>query len=226
MEIKNVFFDLDHTLWDFERNSALTFELLFNKYKLDIDINSFLKVYVPINLEYWRLYRNESISKEYLRFNRLNDAFKKLNIDVSSDLINKLSYDYIENLPKFNHLIDGAHELLLYLKKKYKLYLITNGFRNVQSNKLKNSGIDNLFLSIYDSESIGVKKPNPLIFNHALDDSGCIARESVMIGDSFEADIQGSLSVGMNAIHYVNFGEKEHKDCVIVNNLLSIKKIL
>ena len=226
MEIKNVFFDLDHTLWDFERNSALTFELLFNKYKLDIDINSFLKVYVPINLEYWRLYRNESISKEYLRFNRLNDAFKKLNIDVSSDLINKLSYDYIENLPKFNHLIDGAHELLLYLKKKYKLYLITNGFRNVQSNKLKNSGIGNFFLSIYDSESVGVKKPNPLIFNHALDDSGCIARESVMIGDSFEADIQGSLSVGMNAIHYVNFGEKEHKDCVIVNNLLSIKKIL
>ena len=226
MEIKNVFFDLDHTLWDFERNSALTFELLFNKYKLDIDINSFLKVYVPINLEYWRLYRNESISKEYLRFNRLNDAFKKLNIDVSSDLINKLSYDYIENLPKFNHLIDGAHELLLYLKKKYKLYLITNGFRNVQSNKLKNSGIGNFFLSIYDSESIGVKKPNPLIFNHALDDSGCIARESVMIGDSFEADIQGSLSVGMNAIHYVNFGEKEHKECIIVNNLLSIKKIL
>ena len=226
MEIKNVFFDLDHTLWDFERNSALTFELLFNKYKLDIDINSFLKVYVPINLEYWRLYRNESISKEYLRFNRLNDAFKKLNIDVSSDLINKLSYDYIENLPKFNHLIDGAHELLLYLKKKYKLYLITNGFRNVQSNKLKNSGIGNFFLSIYDSESIGVKKPNPLIFNHALDDSGCIAKDSVMIGDSFEADIQGSLSVGMNAIHYVNFGEKEHKECIIVNNLLSIKKIL
>ena len=146
MKIKNVFFDLDHTLWDFERNSALTFELLFNKYKLDIDINSFLKVYVPINLEYWRLYRNESISKEYLRFNRLNDAFKKLNIDVSSDLINKLSYDYIENLPKFNHLIDGAHELLLYLKKKYKLNLITNGFRNVHSNKLKNSVSDNLFL--------------------------------------------------------------------------------
>jgi len=226
MEIKNVFFDLDHTLWDFERNSALTFELLFNKYKLDIDINSFLKVYVPINLEYWRLYRNESISKEYLRFNRLNDAFKKLNIDVSSDLINKLSYDYIENLPKFNHLIDGAHELLLYLKKKYKLYLITNGFRNVQSNKLKNSGIGNFFLSIYDSESVGVKKPNPLIFNHALDDSGCIARESVMIGDSFEADIQGSLAIGMNAIHYINFGEKEHTECIIVNNLLSIKKIL
>ena len=226
MKIKNVFFDLDHTLWDFERNSALTFKLLFNKYELDIDLNSYLKVYIPINLEYWRLYRNEAISKEYLRYNRLDDAFKKLNINVSSDLINKISYDYIEYLPKFNHLINGAHELLLYLKKKYKLYLITNGFRNVQANKLKNSGIDNFFNSIYDSETVGVKKPSPLIFNYALKDSSSIAKESVMIGDSFEADIQGSLAVGMNAIHYINFGEKEHKECVIVNNLLSIKKIL
>ena len=226
MKIKNVFFDLDHTLWDFERNSALTFKLLFNKYELDIDLNSYLKVYIPINLEYWRLYRNEAISKEYLRYNRLDDAFKKLNINVSSDIINKISYDYIEYLPKFNHLINGAHELLLYLKKKYKLYLITNGFRNVQANKLKNSGIDNFFNSIYDSETVGVKKPSPLIFNYALKDSSSIAKESVMIGDSFEADIQGSLAVGMNAIHYINFGEKEHKECVIVNNLLFIKKIL
>jgi putative hydrolase of the HAD superfamily len=106
------------------------------------------------------------------------------------------------------------------------LYLITNGFRNVQSNKLKNSGINNFFISVYDSETCGVKKPNPLIFNHALDNSGCIAKESVMIGDSFEADIQGSLAVGMNAIHYINLGEKEHTECIIVNNLLSIKKIL
>ena len=124
MEIKNVFFDLDHTLWDFERNSALTFELLFNKYKLDIDINSFLKVYVPINLEYWRLYRNESISKEYLRFNRLNDAFKKLNIDVSSDLINKLSYDYIENpwidFHHFFHL--NSHTILWCYQRTWTVY--------------------------------------------------------------------------------------------------------
>ena len=226
MNVKNVFFDLDHTLWDFERNSALTFELLFKKYKMDVDLNSLLSVYVPINLKYWRLYRNESISKEYLRFHRLYDVFKELNINISDDIINKISFDYIENLPKFNHLIDGALEILLYLKKKYRLFLITNGFREVQSSKLKNSGIDNFFISIYDSESVGVKKPNPLIFNHALDDSGCIAKESVMIGDSLEADIQGSLAVGMNAIHYLNFGEKKHKECIIVNNLLSIKKIL
>ena len=146
----------------------------------------------------------------------MTPVWEKLNKSREMNIFETLM-ENIENLPKFNHLIDGAHELLLYIKKKNKLYLITNGFRNVQSNKLKNSGIDNFFLSIYDSESIGVKKPNPLIFNHALDDSGCIAKESVMIGDSFEADIQGSLSVGMNAIHYVNFGEKEHDKCIIVN---------
>ena len=157
MNVKNVFFDLDHTLWDFERNSALTFELLFKKYKMDVDLNSFLSFYVPINLKYWRLYRNESISKEYLRFNRLYDVFKELNINISDDIINKISFDYIDNLPKFNHLIDGALEILLYLKKKYRLFLITNGFREVQSSKLKNSGIDNFFISIYDSESVGEK---------------------------------------------------------------------
>ena len=226
MKVKNVFFDLDHTLWDFERNSALTFDLLFKNYNLKINLNDFLDVYVPINLKYWRLYRNEEITKEYLRFNRLNDAFTELEMHLSSDLIDKISYDYVDNLPKFNHLIEGAQELLKYLKKRYSLHLITNGFRNVQSNKLKNSGIDNFFDFVFDSESAGVKKPNPLIFNHALDKSKSKANESVMIGDSYEADILGSLAVGMNAIHYINFGEKHHNKCLIVNNLLSIKDIL
>ena len=226
MKIKNVFFDLDHTLWDFERNSALTFDLLFKNYDLKINLKDFLEVYVPINLEYWRLYRNEQITKEFLRFNRLNDAFTKLQIHVSADLINNISYDYINHLPKFNHLIKGALELLKYLRNKYRLHLITNGFRNVQSNKLKNSGIDVFFDFVFDSESVGVKKPNPLIFNHALDKSKSKANESVMIGDSYEADIQGSLAVGMNAIHYINFGENHHNKCLIVNNLLSIKDII
>ena len=226
MKIKNIFFDLDHTLWDFERNSALTFDLLFKNYNLKINLNDFLDIYVPINLKYWRLYRNDEITKEYLRFNRLNDAFTKLEMRVPNDLIDKISYDYVDHLPKFNHLIEGAHELLEYLRNKYSLYLITNGFRNVQFNKLKNSGIDVFFDFVFDSDSVGVKKPNPLIFNHALDKSKSQADESVMIGDSYEADILGSLAVGMNAIHYINFGEKYHNKCLIVNNLLSIKDIL
>ena len=119
MIVKSIFFDLDHTLWDFERNSACTFKLLFKENKLDINLDEFLKIYIPINLEYWKLYRNESITKEYLRYNRLNEAFNKLKFNVPSKLINKLSDDYIETLPKFNYLIEGALELLDYLKPKY-----------------------------------------------------------------------------------------------------------
>ena len=226
MKIKNVFFDLDHTLWDFERNSALTFQLLFKKYNLKIDLNNFLKIYIPINLDYWRLYRNETISKKFLRYNRLNDAFKKINYKVSNNLINKISHDYIENLPKFNHLINGSIELLEYLNKKYELYLITNGFRNVQAQKLHNSNIHHYFDMVFDSESVGVKKPNPIIFKYALSKSNSLAHESVMIGDSLEADILGALDVGMSAIHFQDLGEKKHNECITVNNLLSIKELI
>ena len=226
MKVKNIFFDLDHTLWDFERNSACTFKLLFEENKLNIDLDKFLDIYIPINLKYWKLYRNESITKEYLRYNRLNEAFNKLKLNVPSKLINKLSDDYIETLPKFNYLIEGALELLEYLKPKYKLFILTNGFKNVQANKLNNSKINSYFSQVFDSESVGVKKPNPIIFQYALKNSNSKPKESLMIGDSFEADIMGALSVGMQAIHYANFGEKKHDMCLIINKLNALKDIL
>ena len=226
MNVKNIFFDLDHTLWDFERNSACTFKLLFKNHNVNVDLDRFLDIYIPINLHYWKLYRNESISKEYLRYNRLNEAFSKLKLSIPSILINQLSNDYIETLPKFNYLIDGALDLLEYLKPKYKLYILTNGFKNVQANKLNNAGISSYFNQVFDSESVGVKKPNPIIFKYALDNSKSKADDSLMIGDSFEADIMGALSIGMHAIHYANFGEKPHDKCLIINKLKTLKKIL
>ena len=226
MKVKSIFFDLDHTIWDFERNSACTFEFLFKKYNIIVDIDHFLDIYIPINLKYWKLYRTESITKEYLRYNRLKEAFFKMNFDLPSELINTLSDNYIETLPKFNYLIDGAIEVLEYLKPKYKLFILTNGFKKVQSNKLNNSGINNYFEKVFDSESVGVKKPNPIIFKYALENSNSNADESLMIGDSFEADIMGAISVGMNAIHYANFGEKTHDKCLIIDNLNTLKDIL
>ena len=95
MNVKNIFFDLDHTLWDFERNSACTFKLLFKNHNVNVDLDRFLDIYIPINLHYWKLYRNESISKEYLRYNRLNEAFSKLKVSIPSKLIHQLSDDYI-----------------------------------------------------------------------------------------------------------------------------------
>ena len=178
---KHIFFDLDHTLWDFDKNSALTFDKIFKLNSLDIDLNSFLEVYVPINLRYWKLYRDEKIDKKSLKFARLKDAFKVLDIEVSTRIIHKLSDDYILHLPTFNHLFPGTIELLEYLQPNYILHIITNGFKEVQHGKLNQSNIDHFFQTVTNSEMVGVKKPNPKIFNHALQMAKATPEESLMI---------------------------------------------
>ena len=198
--IKHVFFDLDHTLWDFDKNSALTFEKIFKLNNLDIDLDSFLKVYVPINLQYWKLYREEKIDKKSLKFARLNDAFKALDLEVSARIVHKLSDDYITYLSTFNHLFPDTIALLEYLQPKYTLHIITNGFKEVQHGKLNQSHIDHYFQTVTNSEMVGVKKPNPKIFKHALHMAKATAEESLMIGDNLEADIMGALNFGMDAI--------------------------
>ena len=165
---KHIFFDLDHTLWDFDKNSSFTFKKLFNLYDININLKSFLKVYEPINLKYWKLYREDKIDKVNLRFFRLKDTFDVLEIDISDSIINDLSDDYIKFLPTFNYLIMGSLDILKYLHPKYKLHIITNGFQEVQRGKLKKSGISNFFDTVTNSEMVGVKKPNRKIFDHAL----------------------------------------------------------
>ena len=107
-KIKDVFFDLDHTLWDFDKNSKHTFKKILVDNEINIDINVFLETYGPINTDYWKLYRENNISKDKLRYGRLNDTFKVLNIDISTKIIYKLSDDYIKHLSSFNFLIDDT----------------------------------------------------------------------------------------------------------------------
>jgi putative hydrolase of the HAD superfamily len=205
--ITDIFFDLDHTLWDFDKNSGLTFEKIFKINKVDIDVSEFLKHYEPINLNYWKLYREEKIDKESLRFARLNDTFQAVNISVEKELILQLSEDYITHLSSFNHLFEGTIDLLEYLEPKYNLHIITNGFHQVQNEKLENANISNYFKTVTNSEMVGVKKPNPIIFNHALDLAKTTKAQSIMIGDNYEADIIGALNFGIDAIcfNYHNF---------------------
>ena len=134
--VKHIFFDLDHTLWDFEKNSALTFKYLLEKYNIKVSLNSFLNVYMPINFSLWDLYRDEKITKEYLRFNRLKSTFDKLNINVNSNIIDKISEDYIKHLPDNNYLLPNTFRVLDYLFPKYTLHIITNGFKEVQNSKI------------------------------------------------------------------------------------------
>jgi len=198
--IKHIFFDLDHTLWDFDKNSRLTFEKIFKLNKIDLDLSEFLEVYEPINLRYWKMYREERVSKADLRYGRLKDALDSINVRIGDEMINHLSVAYIDHLTTFNHLFDGTFEILEYLQLKYHLHIITNGFQEAQERKMINSNIRSYFKTVTNSEMVGVKKPNPKIFNFALNQANAKSNESIMIGDSLEADIEGAKHVGMSAI--------------------------
>ena len=223
---KHLFFDLDHTLWDFDKNSALTFEKIFKLNSIAIDLNAFLEVYVPINLQYWKLYREEKIDKKSLKFARLNDAFKAIDLEVSTRVIHKLSDDYITHLSTFNHLFPGAIELLEYLQPNYTLHIITNGFKEVQHGKLNQSNIDHFFQTVTNSEMVGVKKPNPKIFNHALQLAKATKAESLMIGDNLEADVMGAIDFGMEAICFNYHKEILASNIIGVDHLLELKKYI
>lgn len=227
MNIQHVFFDLDHTLWDFEKNSDLTFKKVFNKNNIDTNLESFLEVYRPINFEFWKLYREEKVSKAELRYGRLKKTFDAINYTISDGIIDLIAEQYIDHLSDFNYLFEGTFEILDYLKEKYQLHIITNGFEEIQSKKLQNSKIDHYFNKVITSESVGVKKPNPKVFTHALKLANANSVNSIMIGDNVEADINGAINVGMKAIH-CNFEDKviNDKSFISVSSLLEIKQYI
>ena len=218
--ITDVFFDLDHTLWDFDKNSGLTFDKIFKLNNINVDLNEFLSHYEPINLKYWKLYREEKIDKTSLRFGRLNDAFLAIEIAVEAEIINQLSEDYITHLSSFNHLFEHTFEILDYLKLNYNLHIITNGFSEVQQKKLENSNISQYFKTVTDSEMVGVKKPNPKVFNHALKFAGTQVNQSIMIGDNYEADVLGAINMGMDAIFF------DVNNMLLTDNIKQVDKLI
>ena len=224
--IKHVFFDLDHTLWDFDKNSGLTFKKIFQLNAINVKLEDFLSIYEPINLRYWKLYREERISKENLRYGRLKDAFDTLGIFVEDHMIHRLSVAYIDQLASFNYLFDNTFEILDYLKDKYELHIITNGFEEVQERKMVQSNIIDYFMTITNSEMVGVKKPNPKIFNFALKMADANAHESIMIGDSLEADIEGADHIGMDTILFDYKKSHTQSKYKTIHELIEIKSLL
>lgn len=225
-KVTDVFFDLDHTLWDFEKNSALTFEKILKQNEIKIELSHFLAVYVPANLVFWKLYREEKITKEQLRYQRLKSVFDKLDLVVSDQMIHKLADEYIQYLSSYNHLFPNAIEILEYLKPKYKLHIITNGFQEIQDKKMKSSKISGYFEHIINSETTGFKKPNPIIFQAALNHANVASKNAIMIGDSLEADILGANAVGIHVLHFNAHNEPHHEFCPIIHDLSEIKTFL
>ena len=224
--IKDVFFDLDHTLWDFDKNSEITFENIFKRNHPTVEIKSFINEYVPINQACWKLYQYDKITHQELRYNRLKQSFDALNYSISDKEIDQIADEYIEFLPDNNHLFDGTFEILDYLNDKYNLHIITNGFADVQFRKISNSNLTGYFNTITNSEMAGVKKPNPIIFEYALDLAKAKKEHSIMIGDSLDADVLGALDSGLDAIFFNEALHPVEGHIKHINHLLEIKKYL
>jgi YjjG family noncanonical pyrimidine nucleotidase len=224
--IQHVFFDLDHTLWDFDKNSEMAFGTIFKQHHPEIAIADFIEKYAPINQACWKLYQYDKITHEELRYKRLKDSFDALNYAISDQAIHQMAEDYITFLPDNNHLFDGAIEILEYLNSKYELHIITNGFANVQYKKIANSKIDAFFKTITNSEMAGVKKPNPIIYQHALDLALAKKEHSIMIGDCLEADVQGALDFGIDALFFNPNKENKPENIIAINHLLELKNYL
>lgn len=222
----DIFFDLDHTLWDFEKNSGLAFEQVLQEMKLPFSIEQFLNYYVDINADYWDRYSLNQITQQELRIGRIRDTFNLLEYSTSTDKMAEVGDRYLSYLPTYNYLFDGAIELLEYLNEKYKLHIITNGFDQVQAKKIKNSGMESFFQTITNSELAGVKKPDAKIFAYALQLAKVEVQDTVMIGDNLLADIGGAQNIGMDVIYYNEHHKIVPENIPQVTTLLDIKSLL
>lgn len=200
---KHLFFDLDRTLWDFDANNKTTFSELFQEFKLMnlgiIDLEKFYTQYQQINVALWEQYKQAKITKEILNFQRFYNSLMLYNIN-DSKLARDIGSFYITNSPLKTILYPQTLETLDILKQKYQMHIITNGFEEVQYIKIEKSGLDKYFDKIITSERAGYKKPDKRIFEFALQQTGAIAPESIIIGDDLDADIMGAQGIGMDQI--------------------------
>ena len=200
--MKHLFFDLDRTLWDFEKNSENALNILFHDLGLDKQLRSFQgfhKTYKEINAKLWYDYGRGKITKDILRIKRFQDTLSSYKID-SPDLAKRLGDGYVEISPYQTQLFPNTKEVLTELKKEYELHIITNGFKEVQFIKLENSGIRDFFDVIVCSEDVGKNKPAPDVFHYSLSQAGAKAHESIMIGDDYQVDVIGAEGAGIKGV--------------------------
>lgn len=202
---EHLFFDLDHTLWDFDTNSKETLTDLFEKHslkdELKVEVKDFVMTYLRINEEKWKLYRKGLINKERLRKERFFETFSNFGLR-DEKFSHQFEVEYIDLCPHKTTLIPHSLELLDYLKDKYQLHIITNGFSEIQDIKLSKSGLKPYFDKIVSSDEVGVNKPGAAIFIESLKWAGATRKESLMIGDNLGADIIGARNCGIDQVYF------------------------
>jgi putative hydrolase of the HAD superfamily len=202
---KHIFFDLDHTIWDFDRNAEETLLELYQQHKLqELGLSSpeaFILNYTINNHALWTDYHLGKITKDLLRAERFKRTF--IQMGVAPELVpDAFEDDYVRISPTKTNLFEGSIKVLEYLQPRYQLHIISNGFKETTLTKMNLSGLNPYFKNVIISEDVGINKPDKAVFQYALDKAGAKLEESIMIGDSLEADIYGALNFGMKAIFF------------------------
>ena len=212
MKYRHLFFDLDHTLWDFEKNANETLHTLYERHDFarfgTFTVEEFTQVYSNINHALWRLYQGNKISQSQLREARFPRTLAKLGVP-EGQVPATISDEFTDILPLKSAVFPFTHEILDYLKPNYRLHLITNGFNDMQALKLASSNLTHYFQELITSEHSGHLKPDPRMFAHALERTGAIAAESLMIGDNLECDVLGAYNAGIDQV-YFNPDKRRH----------------
>jgi putative hydrolase of the HAD superfamily len=227
---KHIFFDLDRTLWDLERNSDEAIIELYEKHGLgNLGIKPFEhfnEVYRKVNERMWAYYLKGQINKETLRFGRFHKTFLAYGVD-DPHLAKRFAEDYTHLAPQKPHVFPGTHDVLNYLKGKYKLHIITNGFEDVQYIKMTHSNLHPYFEHIVTSDRAGVQKPTRGIFEYTVSLAKAVKEECIMIGDSYEVDIIGARNAGIDQVYFNNMGDKKGKACTYeISELKELMKFL
>ncbi|HOX83963.1 MAG TPA: YjjG family noncanonical pyrimidine nucleotidase [Chryseolinea sp.] len=225
-----IFFDLDHTLWDFETNSRQTLEELYAQYDLHkkgvTDFNSFHVRFKEVNSVLWELYDNGKIDSIIIRKERFKQILETFNA-YEEKLSQEISHDYLMTCPKKGNLMPGAINVLEYLKdRSYNLSVITNGFEEIQHLKLASGKLESYFDHIITSQKTGHRKPAPEIFKYALQAHNIQHHEAAMIGDNLIADIVGARNAGIDPVYYnpdsIPHNETLHHEISNLEELLQI----
>jgi putative hydrolase of the HAD superfamily len=227
---RNLFIDLDDTLYDFSAASREAFKETYDLLGYGRFFESFgqyMDIYSPHNLMLWGLYGEGKITKEELNRRRYSHPLETVGVH-DQELADTFCREALGRIPTKGPLMPGAMELLEYLRPKYRLFILSNGFKELQSRKMKTAGIDGYFDTLILSEDIGVNKPNRELYEYALQKTGSKVEESLMIGDMFETDITGAANIGMEQLYYNPKGKNGHPFAPTyeVSHLLQIKEIL
>jgi putative hydrolase of the HAD superfamily len=230
LRYKHLFFDLDHTLWDYTSNSGEALVEMFSLLRLqEVFKNSdnLVSTFSRYNEWVWNEYKNDRMTKNILRTRRFELSLEDFGVN-DPVFASRMNDVFLSIMPYKTALIDGAWELLEYLEsKKYSMYIVTNGFTNVQLEKLASSGLNKFISKMFSSEQIGYNKPKPQIFEWALKSANARKQESLMIGDELVADVSGARKFGIDQV-YFNPMRIPHSDEVTyeIRSLLELKEIL